>query len=167
MKKVLVIFLMALVFILTGCRLLLTGDDPVIGVDSEDQEMNLIIEEARGSVNQFLEELDNPHTAGYGFSVKYPFDTDPGSRYEVEHIWLENIQTINEKYSGIVVNDPYYIKTMKYGDTVEFDINSISDWKYIENGYLVGGKSIVYFYNRMSEYEKKNFEKQAGFKIKE
>lgn len=142
------------------------GSDSVINVKSEDEEMNLIIEEARGNIDKFLKELNNPNSLASDFSVKYPFDTDPGSKSTKEHIWLENIDKVNEKYYGIVVNDPFYIKNMKYGDKVEFNINKVSDWKYVENGYLVGGKSIIYFYNRMSESEKKDFEKEAGFKIK-
>jgi uncharacterized protein YegJ (DUF2314 family) len=142
------------------------GSDSVINVKSEDEEMNLIIEEARGSIDKFLKELNNPDSLGKDFSVKYPFVTDPGSKSSKEHIWLENIEKVNEKYYGIVVNDPFYIKNMKYGDKVEFNINNVSDWKYIENGYLIGGKSIIYFYNRMSGSEKKDFEKEVGFKIK-
>jgi len=56
---------------------------------------------------------------------------------------------------------------MKLGDKVEFYIHQISDWQYSdEEGYLVGGKSIVYFYNKMSNEEKIDFEKQTGFKTK-
>jgi uncharacterized protein YegJ (DUF2314 family) len=128
--------------------------------------MNAIIDQARGSINEFLKEYNNPSSTCTDFSVKYPFDTDTGSVSSKEHIWLENIEENGGKYYGIVINDPFYIKNMKFGDKVEFDINKISDWKYIENEFLIGGKSIVYFYDRMSEKEKKDFEKEAGFKIK-
>lgn len=171
MKKSIIIFCLAVVLLnLVGCYKSLPtekrGNDSVVNVKSEDQEMNLIIEKARESVNEFLKELDNPNSSGEGFSVKYPFDTDPGSKVSKEHIWLERIEKVNGKYYGIVANDPFYIKSMKFGDKVEFDINEISDWMYIENGFLVGGKSIVYFYNQMTEQEKKDFEKEIGYKIK-
>lgn len=170
MKKILIVlFVIVLSMSSIGCHKSLSiekrGSDSVINVKSEDQEMNSIIEQARASVNDFLKELNDPNTKGKDFAVKYPFDTDAGSESSKEHIWLNNIEKVNGKYYGIVINDPFYIKTMKYGDKVEFDINKISDWKYIVDGYLVGGKSIVYFYNQMSDQEKKNFEKEAGFKI--
>lgn len=171
MKKGIVIILIASLMSLVGCKNSLPiekrGNDSVISVKSEDQEMNLIIDQARKSVNVFLDELNNPNSLGTDFMVKYPFDTDPGSATSLEHIWLGEIEQIDSKYYGIVINDPFYIKSMKYGDKVDFDINKVSDWKYVENGFLVGGKSIIYFYNRMSEEEKKDFEQQAGFKIKD
>lgn len=171
MKKGFIILCLA-IFLLNsvGCTSSLhtvkRGNDSVTSVSSEDQEMNAIIEEARGSIKEFLKEYNNPNSACTDFAVKYPFDTDPGSENSKEHIWLENIEKKDGKYYGIVCNNPYYIKKMKFGDKVEFDINKISDWKYIENGFLVGGKSIVYFYDRMSDNDKKNFEKEAGFKIR-
>jgi uncharacterized protein YegJ (DUF2314 family) len=171
MKKGIIIFLFVSLIGLIGCNSSLDveirGNDSVISVKSEDQEMNLIIDQARESVSEFLKELNNPNSSGTDFSVKYPFDTDPGSTTSKEHIWLEQIQQIDGKYYGIVINDPFYIKSMKYGDKVEFDINKVSDWKYVEDGFLVGGKSIIYFYDRMSEEEKKDFLDNAGFKIKE
>ena len=169
-KRLLIIFLIILCSNLSGCSKSLSvdkrGNDSVVNVKSEDAEMNLIIEKARQSVNDFLKELNNPNTTGTDFSVKYPFDTDIGSKSSKEHIWLVDIKKNNDKYYGTVSNDPFYIKNMKIGDEVEFRIDEISDWKYVEDGFLVGGKSIVYFYNQMSKTEKKDFEKEAGFKIK-
>lgn len=170
MKKCIIIVLIVSLISLIGCNNISPiekrGNDSVVNVKTEDQEMNSIIDEARKSVNEFLKELNDPSSLGTDFSVKYPFDTDPGSTSSKEHIWLEQIEETDGKYYGIVVNDPFYIKSMKYGDKVEFDINNISDWKYVEDGFLVGGRSIIYFYNRMSEQEKKDFEKESGFKIK-
>lgn len=169
-KSFVILFLIVLLLNLVGCNQSLAtekrGSDSVTKVSSEDQEMNKLIEQARGSVDVFLKELNNPNTTGRDFSVKYPFETDPGNNTSKEHIWLVNIEKVDGKYYGIIANDPFYIKNMKLGDKVEFNINQISDWKYIENGFLVGGKSIIYFYSRMSDQEKKDFEKEAGFKIR-
>jgi uncharacterized protein YegJ (DUF2314 family) len=171
-KKGFIIFgLLILLLNMVGCTSSLhtekRGNDSVTSVSSENEAMNAIINQARGSVNEFLKEYSNPNSICTGFAVKYPFDTDPGSKSTKEHIWLDEIEKKDGKYYGIVDNDPFYIKGMKLGDKVEFNINKISDWKYVKDGFLVGGKSIVYFYDRMSEKEKKDFEKESGFKIKE
>ncbi|MFL0269337.1 DUF2314 domain-containing protein [Candidatus Clostridium radicumherbarum] len=171
MKKGFIIFcLLFLLLTMVGCTSSLQTEkrenDSVMSVSSEDQDMNAIIYQARGSVNEFLKEYSNPNSTCTDFAVKYPFDTDPGSESTKEHIWLGNIEKNDGKYYGVVDNDPFYIKNMKFGDKVEFDINKISDWKYVDNGFLVGGKSIIYFYDRMSDKEKKEFEKEAGYKIK-
>lgn len=168
-KKYVVLVLIILSLILVGCGAVVNkdtkGDNHVINVKSEDEEMNLIIEDSRKTTGEFLKELNNPNTTAVDFGIKYPFDTDLGSKCSVEHIWLSDIYKNNNKYYGIVVNNPIYIKGLKFGDKVEFDINKISDWKYVDNGFLVGGKSIIYFYDHMSKEEKENFEKEAGFKI--
>jgi len=171
MKKYVFIFMLLVVFLSTSaCDKILypemQGDKSVQTVSSEDEEMNLIIDEARQSVNEFLSELNNPNTEGTDFSIKYPFDTDPGSPCEVEHMWIVDLENSDGKYFGILSNEPYYIKSMKMGDRIEFDINMVSDWKYVKDGYLVGGESIIYFYNQMSENEKSAFEKDMGFKIR-
>ena len=142
------------------------GNDSVTSVSAEDVEMNRIIENARKNINIFLKELNNPNTKGSDFAVKYPFDTDAGSQLTKEHIWLTDIEKKGNKYYGIVANDPFYIKKMKNGDRVEFNIKMVSDWKYVEDGYLVGGESVVYFYNQMTPQEKKDFERNIGVKIK-
>ena len=167
--KALAIVLICLVLLACSNQLVTEkrGNDSVTGVSSEDAEMNRIIKEARETVDLFISELNNPNTKGSNFLVKYPFDTDLGSKFDKEHIWLSDIELIDNEYYGIVANDPFYIKNMKIGDKVKFDIHQISDWQYIKDEYLVGGKSIVYFYNQMSEQEKVDFEKEAGFKIKD
>ncbi|ERI91072.1 hypothetical protein HMPREF1982_03437 [Clostridiales bacterium oral taxon 876 str. F0540] len=170
-KGFIILFLLFLLFNMVGCTSKLhtekRGNESVTSVSAEDQAMNAIIEQARGSVDEFLKEYNNPSSNCTGFAVKYPFDTDPGSESTKEHIWLDKIEKKDGKYFGVVNNDPFYIKGIKYGDKVEFDINKISDWKYVKDGLLIGGKSIVYFYDRMSDKEKKEFEQEAGFKIKE
>ncbi|RPJ09775.1 MAG: DUF2314 domain-containing protein [Spirochaetaceae bacterium] len=143
------------------------GNDTVVGVSDEDKEMNAIIDAARNTVGDFIKVLENPKPNQTDFSVKYPFPTDKGSPVEIEHIWLMNIEENKGIYSGLVANDPFHIKEMEFGDKVEFDIKKISDWKYVEDSYLVGGESIVYFYKQMTPDEKKAFPEQTGFKIRE
>jgi uncharacterized protein YegJ (DUF2314 family) len=141
--------------------------DTIVEVSNEDVEMNAIIARARQTKNIFIKAYKNPNPGQKDFLVKYPFQTDGSSHLDTEHIWLSDILTKDGKYYGIVANDPFEIKKMKLGDLVTFNMENISDWKYIDNGYLVGGESIVYFYKQMTPKEKKQFEKEAGFKIRE
>lgn len=170
MKKQIIIILI-LILATTACVPKQTkevrGDDSVSLVSAEDIEMNKIIDEARKSLPLFLEILKDESIGKDSKSVKYPFDTVPGSKSSVEHIWLSEITIENGKYFGIVGNDPFDIKTMKLGDKVEFDINKVTDWSYFKNGYIIGGKSIKYFYDRLSDTEKKDFDANYGLKFKE
>jgi uncharacterized protein YegJ (DUF2314 family) len=169
MGKIIIIS-MALMLIFVGCTQKVDketrGDETVIGVSTEDMEMNKIMEDARTTIADFIEIIDDTSIDPYSRSVKFPFETDAGSVNQIEHIWITAITKENNKYYGIVANDPFYIKSMKLGDKIEFDINKVSDWKYVKDGYLIGGKSIKYFYDRMSEEEKKQFDKESGVKFK-
>lgn len=143
------------------------GNETVIGVSTEDLEMNRIMDDARESIGDFIGIIDDATIDPFSKSVKYPFETDQGSANEIEHIWLTAITKENDRYFGLVANDPFYVKSIKLGDKVEFDINKVSDWKYVKDGYLFGGKSIKYFYDRMTAKEQRQFSKDSGIKFKE
>jgi uncharacterized protein YegJ (DUF2314 family) len=154
---------------LAGCEKLhiIKDSDNVVGVRTGDEEMNRIISEARSSVSQFLAVLKQPKPNQRDFSVKFPFSTDPGSASNIEHIWLSQIENKDGKYYGTVANDPYYIAKMKLGDVVEFDPQKISDWKYVEDDRLVGGKSIVFMLKNVSKEERAQVLSEIDFDIPE
>lgn len=156
MKKYL---LLALMFFVLSCNSKLKvekhNDDAIVKVSHEDNEMNKIIENARKTKSIFIEALQNPKPDERGFTLKFPFTTDPGSKNEIEHIWLKNIKNIKEnQYSGVVANDPFFIKKMKFGQTVEFDINKISDWMYFKGNKIIGGKSVKYLIENIAEKDR-------------
>jgi uncharacterized protein YegJ (DUF2314 family) len=168
--RYLVLFACALSILISGCKKYSTekrGDDSVAAVSSDDAEMNKIIEDARKTSKNFYRILNAKKNNQRDFSVKYPFQVDGGDSADVEHIWLSNLTMENNTYYGIVSNDPFYVKGMKIGDKVRYDPEKISDWKYIENGCLVGGKSIIFFLKNLSSEEKKEILSQMDYKIKD
>jgi len=143
------------------------GDETVTKVSPTDNEMNTIIAESRKTFNTFYKEYESHKYYQRDFSVKYPFKTDPGNINDIEHIWLVRLTMEKNKYYGIVANEPFYIKKMKIGDKVMYDPKKISDWKYVENGYLVGGKSIIYLLKNDSRDERNAVLKQIDYRIKD
>ncbi len=143
------------------------NSDRISNVPGNDSEMNRIIAEARKTFREFYRIYENRKANQRDFSVKYPFATDPGSRADTEHIWLSDLSTGNGRYYGVVSNDPAHIKKMKLGDRVEYSPEKISDWKYIENNYLVGGKSIIYLLKDLPGNERKKVLKGIDFRIKD
>ncbi len=125
-----------------------------ISVASDDPVMLAIIEDARASVSEFLSRQSRPADDESGFQVKYPFETDPGSDVNYEHIWLDNVILEDGEYFGTIANDPEYISDLAYGDVVMIDIDSISDWMYVKAGKIIGGKSIKYLIEKIPEDER-------------
>jgi len=158
-------------FLLTAATLTLPGcsklesifsnKDGIVSVQSDDQEMNQIINNARNTTDQFLTAMQNPADDESNFIIKYPFKTDEGSELEVEHMWITDITKENNEYYGILNNEPVYIKKMKIGDKVKFDIKKISDWMYYKGEKIIGGKSVKYLLEKsdnLSDSEKKYLE---------
>ncbi len=158
-------------FLLTAATLTLSGcskfesifsnKDGIVSVQSDDQEMNQIINNARNTTDQFLTAMQNPADDESNFIIKYPFKTDEGSELEVEHMWITDITKENNEYYGILNNEPVYIKKMKIGDKVKFDIKKISDWMYYKGEKIIGGKSAKYLLEKsdnLSDSEKKYLE---------
>lgn len=143
------------------------GDDSVASVSAEDEAMNRIMVEARRTWPDFARQLANRKDNQRDFMVKYPFETDPGTEMALEHIWLSDLTVKKGKYFGTLANEPFYVKSLKIGQKVEFIPKKISDWKYIEDDYLVGGKSIIYLIKGLSAEERKAMLGQVDFKIRD
>lgn len=131
----------------------------IYGVDGNDKEMNEAIEKANKTLADFNSALLNPEIEVKSLKVKFQNETD------VEHIWLSDVIFKDGKYSGIIDNEPEYIKNHQIGETISVDNKDISDWMYIENGKLFGGYTIKVIRSRMTESEKEEFDAESGMQI--
>ena len=64
--------------------------------------MNEIIDDARKNIDIFISKLKNHDENEWAFQVKYPFQIENNTSYNVEHIWLSDIFIKENKYYGIV-----------------------------------------------------------------
>ena len=133
--------------------------EKTVDIKNNDKTMNEIIDDARKNIDIFISKLKNHDENEWAFQVKYPFQIKDNTSYNVEHIWLSDIFVKEDQYYGIVSNDPYYIKNIKYGDIVQFDINKITDWMYYKEDKIIGGKSIKYLLEKIPENQRTQEEK--------
>jgi uncharacterized protein YegJ (DUF2314 family) len=122
-------------------------------IGQDDEELARIAQNARDTLPLFFRHLLRPAKGESDFRLKYPFRADPGSAFGMEQLWLSDIQFMNGVYYGVVANTPFYIASMKKGDTVAFNASEISDWVYIRDGKIAGGLSIKYLLEQIPEYE--------------
>jgi len=163
------ISLLVIVFITLSCKerkgyvdKAENNGDPVYNVANEDEEMNKAIQMAKATYNDFLSALKAPDSLMDNFSVKMRFDYGASSG---EHMWLADPYFKNDKLFGILNNDPFEVKNVKAGDTLEIVKDKVSDWMYVKNNKLVGGYTIRALYNKMSKKEQEEFKQQAGFEL--
>jgi uncharacterized protein YegJ (DUF2314 family) len=79
---------------------------------------------------------------------------------------LSEVQFTGSRFQGRVDNRPQKIRGVKIGQLVSVNPNEISDWVYIDNGKLVGGYTIRAHYNELTPDQKKEFDRQASFRMK-
>jgi uncharacterized protein YegJ (DUF2314 family) len=137
------------------------GEPDIYNVESDDKEMNEAIKQSRVTFDNFLTTFKKPTGNQTNFCIKMPFPTNHGA----EHIWLVNIESKDGKLFGQIDNLPENVTSVKLGDKIEIDRNKISDWFYIEDNRLIGGRTIRVLRDRMTPIEKRQFDQEFGVKF--
>ena len=138
------------------------GDPDVVGVDSEDTEMNGAIDQARQTTEVFLRVLAAPKPNQTDFSAKRPYPTKGSS--SKEHIWISQLSYDGKLLHGKISDDPVNIPNLKIDDAVSFSPSELSDWMYLEDGKIVGGYTIRVLRKHMSAQKSADFDKRLQFK---
>jgi uncharacterized protein YegJ (DUF2314 family) len=129
--------------------------------DRHHADMRRAVVEARKTVQKFIIALQHPTSGQQDFEIKKPFTHGD----EVEHIWLSDVKLVGNNFQGRVDNQPRKIPDLKLGQVVSVNPKEISDWLYIDNGKLVGGYTVRVHYNELTAEQKRDFDRQADFKI--
>ncbi|MDR1586523.1 MAG: DUF2314 domain-containing protein, partial [Treponema sp.] len=128
--------------------------DPTLHLNQDDEALDRIARNARDTLPVFFRRLLRPAKGESNFRIKYPFKTDPGSGFDTEQLWLSGIDFRGGVYYGVLSNTPYYIASMKRGDTLPFSADEITDWMYTKDGKIIGGLSIKYLLEQIPEHER-------------
>lgn len=127
------------------------SESPVFLFDSSDPEMMAAHRKARESFRYFWREMAWERrrivpalalaavTAPFtdGTTIKRDEDTP-----SVEHMWINEVDFDGKNVTGVLLNSPNWLKTVKEGDSATIPLGQISDWMYAISGALLGsGKS--------------------------
>ncbi|MFM9957805.1 MAG: DUF2314 domain-containing protein [Phycisphaerales bacterium] len=123
----------------------------VVFVKDEDAEMNAAIAESRRTVAEFITAFNDPCVACGSFSVKQRYDTPDGGS---ERIWIEVQGIENNQFVGVIGNDPVKVPDLKIDDKVRVQLDEISDWMYLHDGEVVGGRTIKLLCDRATPEER-------------
>jgi uncharacterized protein YegJ (DUF2314 family) len=144
---------------------------PVFKFDNSDPEMQRAYENARATFRYFWREvpLDRRRMlpALEIASVKAPFcdgarnggtDDTP----DVEHMWLSEIDFDGQFVSGVLQNDPSWLKTVKKGDRARIPLDEISDWLYTISDEVFGAYTVNLMRSRMGRQERQQHDEAWG-----
>ena len=132
----------------------------IMQVYQDDAEIARIAEDARSTLPVFFRYLTRAGAKGEYCYVKYPLMADDDSGLNMEQIWLTGIQFKNGRYFGVLAGAPLYLSGMKKGDTVIIDMDTITDWMYVQSGKIIGGESIKYLLGRIPEDQRSDREQE-------
>lgn len=138
-----------------------SGESETFRVENEHAVMRKAVDQARKTIGEFIKALQHPAAGQSDFEVKKPFVEGN----DVEHIWLSDIEFAGGRFKGKVDNAPMKIHGLKLGQVVSVNPDEISDWAYVDNGKLVGGYTIRAHYNQLTPDQKKEFLREADFKL--
>jgi uncharacterized protein YegJ (DUF2314 family) len=110
--------------------------EDIIGVSSDDAEMNAAIAQAQHTLPDFWKRREKEGDQFLGLLKVY--FTDPGSGKDGEHMWVGVTDRGANEVSGVLLDDPGWVKSVKQGDQVRFSVTRITDWLLVENGKAQG-----------------------------
>jgi uncharacterized protein YegJ (DUF2314 family) len=135
---------------------------PLVSFESEDEEMDAALDEAKQSIGTFFENLVSPKANQESFLVKVAFESEDS----VEHIWMADLDVTVRPIVGTVANEPS-IPGLKFMDRVPIDPARITDWMFVEDGYLIGGYSTKLIRSKMSSDERAEYDRNAPYKFRD
>jgi uncharacterized protein YegJ (DUF2314 family) len=138
-------------------------------VSANDAEMNRAISEAKVSFGSFLTAAD----ADLNRKIPILQDVlikiylfDPGRRDSGEHVWARYMGKHPETdgyFRARLLSQPAHVKIANKGDTLNFSIESVTDWLYVEDGRAVGAYTVRLLRARMSPKERREHDAQYSF----
>ena len=131
--------------------------------DNSDPEMQGAYEKARMTFRYFWRELAWERRrivpALDLACVKAPFsDGDQATRGDgnpdVEQMWLGEVDFDGQVISGVLLNSPNWLKTVKAGDSARRSLDEITDWMYAISGDVYGAYTVNLMRSRMGRQER-------------
>jgi uncharacterized protein YegJ (DUF2314 family) len=142
--------------------------------DESDPEMQRAYENARATFRYFWREIAWERRrivpALDLAAVKAPFSDGEGKKRDkdtpnVEHMWMSEVDFDGRTVSGVLLNSPNWLKTVKEGDSASLPLGHISDWMYAISGEAFGGYTVNLMRSRMGRREREEHDRAWGLKF--
>jgi uncharacterized protein YegJ (DUF2314 family) len=101
--------------------------DSAVEMSDEEPAMQKAMERARTGLDDFLRKAGSPPPETEYYSVKVRVREGDS----LEYLWLSNLKTQGEMWSGRIDNVPM-IRSVKKGQSYSFAKSEIVDWTYID-----------------------------------
>jgi uncharacterized protein YegJ (DUF2314 family) len=139
--------------------------------DNSDPEMQGAYQKARATFRYFWREVAWERRrivpALDLACVKAPFSdgarrTPAQGNPDVEHMWLGEVDFDGQFVSGVLLNAPNWLKTVRAGDSARIRLGEISDWMYAIRGEVYGAYTVNLMRSRMGQSEREEHDGAWG-----
>ena len=132
-------------------------------ISGTDTELEAAIQQARGSLDDFLTKITTPQPDRTFVAVKVRF-APPGE--STQDIWVDEVTYIDGVLRGFMGDDIPSLR-LEAGETININEEDIVDWMIVEDGKLVGGYTIRLAVKRMSPEEREQFLETLDYVIED
>jgi uncharacterized protein YegJ (DUF2314 family) len=133
-------------------------NDGIIGVRSDDAEMNAAIARGRASLADFFRRLASPRPGDSEFMVKFDIDPTDGAEY----VWAEDLDRSGRVMTGTLINQPIHTGD-RLGDRVSIPEARIIDWSYRIGRVTQGGYTNRVLLERMPAEDAASYREYLGW----
>jgi uncharacterized protein YegJ (DUF2314 family) len=144
-------------------------------IDANDPNMEKVKVYGRKTFRFFLRELSWERRRiipGLEMAaVKIAFSDPPQQKgnhpsdLDVEYMWVSDVEFDGKKITGVLLNQPDSIKSVKQGDKITASPSQIVDWAYSMMGEVCGGFTIQEMRRNMSKKELKQHDAAWGLEF--
>jgi len=128
-----------------------------------DAEMESALQEARDTLDIFIEKIGTPHPDRTFVAVKVRFSPPDGPPQD---IWVDEVIYSDGSFRGLMGDDIPSLR-LEAGEKVTVEEEDILDWMIVEDGKLAGGYTIRLAVERMSPEEKERFLETLDYSIED
>lgn len=143
------------------------SEPTIFSIDGGNPEMRAANANARATFKYLWRELSWEYrriVRGLGMAaVKMPFAVPAAEGAPPsEHMWINELEFDGETITGVLLNQPQWVDTLKPGDKVSVPLSEIDDWMYTLGGHVYGGYTIDVLRQGMSKKERQHHDQAWG-----
>lgn len=128
-----------------------------------DPELDAAIEQARGSLDTFIETIATAHADRTFVAVKVRFFPPSESPQD---IWVDEVTYSNGVFRGNMGDDIPSLK-LELGKKIVVQKKDVIDWMIVQDGKLIGGYTIRLAVKRMSPEDRQRFLQTLDYSIED
>jgi uncharacterized protein YegJ (DUF2314 family) len=132
--------------------------DELSWVPRNDPDMAAAMRKARATLPEFLALVRAPRPSTTGFAVKVA--VRDGSN--TEYFWITPFKEQDGRFNGSINNTPRSVKTVKFGQALNFSEDDIVDWLYVDGGKMKGNYTVCVLLKREPKEQLEAAKKRFG-----